>query len=370
MDLPLSSLDWVVLGAITVLSLGVALYLFFKTESEAKNFNPLNVDFSPVHNSQRKVGVTMPIFKRRGRGGFTPRLARNLRTQFENCEPKSPEGRLSFSPSAPFFSPFSTEAPNFPKDPVVHRVFVDEALPKDVLKLVKCFKGGADDDATEWILALEDTGRAHGWRIPTHRRAAISKLEGGAHDWHVVEGSLLPEWPDWRAAFLRMFVRELTVEQWTHLVEGRVRQPTESGLEYSLAKRRICAKCPVPLNPTQVIQRMVLGLNSPAYKAAIISNFPTTIEAYFDLIRRLDQAQLAELPVSVGIGETTATTDGVSAGNFNSLVDRVLREVVQKIPPSDNRACLKCGMKGHVAWQCPSMRDFAAIPKSPEAQGN
>lgn len=98
--------------------------------------------------------------------------------------------------------------------------------------------------------------------------------------------------------------------------------------------------------------------------------FPTTIEAYFDLIRRLDQAQLAELPVSVGIGETTATTDGVSAGNFNILVDRVLREVVQKIPPSGNRACLKCGMKGHVAWQCPSMRDFGAIPKSPEAQGN
>lgn len=54
---------------------------------------------------------------------------------------------------------------------------------------------------------------AHGWRIPTHQRAAISKLEGEAHDWHVVEGSLLSEWPDWRVVFLKMFVRELTFEQ-------------------------------------------------------------------------------------------------------------------------------------------------------------
>lgn len=310
----------------------------------------------------------MPIFKRRGKGAFAPRLAQNLKAQFENCDPKTPESRMSFSPSAPFFSPFSTPAADSPRDPVVHRVFFDEALPKDVLKQVKNFKGGSDDDATEWILALEDTGRAHGWRIPTHRRAAISKLEGGAHDWHVVEGSLLPEWPDWRAAFLKMFVRELTVEQWTHLVEGRVRHPTESGLEYSLAKRRICAKCPIPLNPTQVIQRMVLGLNSPAYKAAIISNFPTTIEAYFDLVRRLDQARLTEFPFS---GESEKTViDDASMGNFSILVDRVLKEVVQKIPSTDVRACLKCGMKGHVTWQCPSMRDLGAVSKSPETQGN
>lgn len=144
-------------------------------------------------------------------------------------------------------------------------------------------------------MSLEDIGRAQGWRLQTHRRAAVSKLTGGPYDWHAVEGCHLPLWENWRAAFLKMFVRELTVEQWTHMVESRVRLPFETALEYSLSKRRICAKCPVPLSSMQVNQRLVLGLNSPSYKAAVLSSHPSTLEQYFNLIRRLDEASLGEM---------------------------------------------------------------------------
>lgn len=139
--------------------------------------------------------------------------------------------------------------------PVVHRVFVDETLSPEVLNRIKPFQGSSTDDARDWVLSIEDVGRAQGWRVQTHRRAAVPKLSEGAYDWHVVDRCSLPLWEGWRAAFLKMFVKELTLEKWTHLVENRVRLPFLTGLEYSLAKKRICVQCPVPLTPIQVIQR-------------------------------------------------------------------------------------------------------------------
>lgn len=99
------------------------------------------------------------------------------------------------------------------------------------------------------MLTIEDVGRTQGWRAQTHMRAAVSKLVGGAYDWHVVDGCILPLWEGWRVAFLKMFVKELTLEQWTHMVENRTRLHFETGLEYSLAKRKICMKCPILLTP-------------------------------------------------------------------------------------------------------------------------
>nr|CAH0107690.1 unnamed protein product [Daphnia galeata] len=41
--------------------------------------------------------------------------------------------------------------------------------------------------------------------------------------------------------------------------------------------------------------KMVFGLNSPAYKAAVLSSNPTSVESYFELIRRLYEASLGEI---------------------------------------------------------------------------
>lgn len=57
MELPLSNLDWAVLGVITVLSLGAALYLFFKTDREAKNFHSDGFNFTPIPARKKKSGL-------------------------------------------------------------------------------------------------------------------------------------------------------------------------------------------------------------------------------------------------------------------------------------------------------------------------
>ncbi len=44
-----------------------------------------------------------------------------------------------------------------------------------------------------------------------------------------------------------------------------------------------------------MIQRIVFGLKSPAYKEAMLSSNSTSDESYFDLIRRLDEASLGEI---------------------------------------------------------------------------
>ncbi|KZS10496.1 Uncharacterized protein APZ42_025040 [Daphnia magna] len=266
---------------------------------------PRQVRF-PEANHERK-GATKTLFRRKGGRQLSSSLRLNLSEQFRRCEtPISPI--LQTPTQRPTRE--ETENPFAAPSPVVHRVFVDETLSPEVLNMIKPFKGSSADDARDW----EGGGLKISW---------------GAYDWHVVDGCSLPLWEGWRAAFLKMFVKELTLEQWTHMVESRTRLPFETGLEYSLAKRRICMKCPVPLTPLQVIQRMVFGLNSPAYKAAVLSNNPTSVEYYFDLIRRLDEASLGEIEDQSaserGLAETLLPTEAGSASNRNTFVNNMGR---------------------------------------------
>lgn len=341
---------------------------------------PRQVRF-PEANHERK-GATKTLFRRKGGRQLSSSLRLNLSEQFRRCEtPISPI--LQTPTQRPTRE--ETENPFAAPSPVVHRVFVDETLSPEVLNMIKPFKGSSADDARDWVLTIEDVGRAQGWRAQTHRRAAVSKLVGGAYDWHVVDGCSLPLWEGWRAAFLKMFVKELTLEQWTHMVESRTRLPFETGLEYSLAKRRICMKCPVPLTPLQVIQRMVFGLNSPAYKAAVLSNNPTSVEYYFDLIRRLDEASLGEIEDQSaserGLAETLLPTEAGSASNRNTFVNNMVREITLRLPRDmshppptahkKSQACSTCGLTGHVTWHCPETREnLGAIPKTSVNTGN
>ncbi|KAK4037774.1 hypothetical protein OUZ56_029803 [Daphnia magna] len=295
---------------------------------------PRQVRF-PEANHERK-GATKTLFRRKGGRQLSSSLRLNLSEQFRRCEtPISP--KLQTPTQRPTRE--ETENPFAAPSPVVHRVFVDETLSPEVLNMIKPFKGSSADDARDWVLTIEDVGRA----------------------------------------------QELTLEQWTHMVESRTRLPFETGLEYSLAKRRICMKCPVPLTPLQVIQRMVFGLNSPAYKAAVLSNNPTSVEYYFDLIRRLDEASLGEIEDQSaserGLAETLLPTEAGSASNRNTFVNNMVREITLRLPRDmshppptahkKSQACSTCGLTGHVTWHCPETREnLGAIPKTSVNTGN
>lgn len=241
----MSSWKWELLSGLVGFIVAIAYFCQCKKKAASPPPLPPRLVRFPQEHQDRK-GATKTLFRRKGGRQFSSSVRLNHSEQFRQCE----------TPVSPIFKTFTrqptNEVPNNPfaaPSSVVHRVFGDESLSPEVLNMIKSFKDSSADDARDWVLTIEDVGRAQGWRDQTHRRAAVAKLFGGAYDLHAVDGCNLPLWEGWRAAFLKMFVKELTLEQWTHMVENRSHLPFVTFLEYSLAKRRNCVKCPVPLAP-------------------------------------------------------------------------------------------------------------------------
>lgn len=119
-----------------------------------------------------------------------------------------------------------------------------------------------------------------------------------------------------------------------------------------------------------MIQRLILGLNSSSYKAAVLSNLPETLDKYFDLIRRLDQASFGGDPVNTDV---TYPNDSV----MDAMVSKIVEGLSGSLPmagssSSDTRSCSLCGLRGHFHASCPLKRDLGAVPKvpTPVTQGN
>ena len=103
-----------------------------------------------------------------------------------------------------------------------------------------------------------------------------------------------------------------------------VRLPNPSIRAYSLSKQRLCARCPVALTEPQVIKRLVKGLNSSTFKSVVISGDPQTLVEYYNIIRRLDDADL-EADVEVPRAKESPEKEAVPR---SALVD--IESVVEK----------------------------------------
>ena len=231
---------------------------------------------------------------------------------------------------------------------------------RDAVERIPLFDGGrSEDDAITWVALVEDIGRAEGWTTNAHRRAATSRLVGAAADWHLTDGLAYAGWEEWRDAFLEMFSRELTLEGWSRMVSAWVRDPNETSLAYSLVKRRMCSRCPVPLQDKEVIQRLVTGLNSEALSAAVTVANPSTLADYFAVIRRLDAAQADHMwpPASSTNPSPRRVTFSTPPPPVHSL--QPLNTSEPKVPRGDRPssiACLGCGLTGHAMQDCPRSR--------------
>ena len=200
----------------------------------------------------------------------------------------------------------------------------EDTLSRGILDSIPFFSGNKTNSTREWIEAIEDLGRACGWQIQTYRRAAISRVQGSARDWHMLHGVALNTWNLWREQFLATFEKGMEIEDWTREVEALVRLPNQSIRAYSLSKQRLCARCPVALTEPQVIKRLVKGLNSSTFKSVVISGDPQTLVEYYNIIRRLDDADL-EADVEVPRAKESPEKEAVPR---SALVD--IESVVEK----------------------------------------
>ena len=235
----------------------------------------------------------------------------------------------------------------------------------DALDRIPLFDGGRpEDDAVTWIALVEDVGRAEGWSASAHRRASTSRLIGAAADWHLTDGLLFSGWEEWREAFLEMFGRDFTLESWSRLVSSRVRGPDETVLSYSIAKRRMCSQCPVPLQDKEVIQRLVTGLNSDALRAAVTVANPLTLPEYFAVIRRLDAVQPNHIWPSPSRNKVTFAVPP-PAHAFSAPPPSTTGPKTRSTGFSSN-ACHNCGLSGHFAQDCPRLRPGNEVAGSSE----
>lgn len=210
----------------------------------------------------------------------------------------------------------------------------EDTLSRGILDSVPFFAGNKTDSAREWIEAIEDLGRASGWQIQTYRRAAISRVQGSARDWHMLHGVALNTWALWREQFLATFEKGMEIEEWTREVEALVRLPNQSIHAYSLSKQRLCARCPVALTEPQVIKRLVRGLNSSTFKSVVISGDPRTLAQYYNIIRRLDDADLeadGDEPRAKGGPVEKEAVPPNSLSDIESVVEKCLKKFERSI---------------------------------------
>jgi hypothetical protein len=264
---------------------------------------------------------------------------------------------VSASPTLPNFStPISSTLRNAPPGTGSG---ANSKVSRDAVDRIPLFDGGKpEDDAVTWIALVEDIGRAEGWTASAHRRAATSRLVGAAADWHLTDGLAFSGWEEWRYAFLEMFSREFTLEGWSRMVSARMRDPNETALAYSLVKRRMCSRCPVPLQDKEVIQRLVTGLNSEALSAAVTVANPTTLADYFAVIRRLDAAQSDHIWPSASSSNfsTRRVTFSVPPPSHSVPPPTLNEPKVARGDRTSCLACLACGLTGHSMQDCPRSR--------------
>ena len=152
--------------------------------------------------------------------------------------------------------------------------------------------------------------------------------------------------------------------RWSRLVSSRVRGPDETVLSYSIAKRRMCSQCTVPLQDKEVIQRLVTGLNSDALRAAVTVANPLTLPEYFAVIRRLDAVQPNHIWPSPTRNKVTFAVPP-PAHAFSAPPLSTTGPKTRSTGFSSN-ACHNCGLSGHFAQDCPRLRPGNEVAGSSE----
>ncbi|KAH7955517.1 hypothetical protein HPB52_001191 [Rhipicephalus sanguineus] len=159
------------------------------------------------------------------------------------------------------------------------------------------FSGDGSISAHQWLEELEHTQGLPSW-IP-------STLLAVALDWKSVAGNHCDTWENFKGAFENQFGDRLTLLQWPHLVTRRVQSPSESLVDYSLAKLRVISRYPVLLTDPQRIEYALQGVRDAHLATTIAAQRPSTVSAFLDIAIQLDRTMEhfsvfpSQLPVAV-----------------------------------------------------------------------
>ncbi|KZR95657.1 Uncharacterized protein APZ42_010493, partial [Daphnia magna] len=92
------------------------------------------------------------------------------------------------------------------------------------------------------------------------------------------------------------FSRRLSFADWNRLMQDRIQQPNESGMEYALDKFRVCRLSPTTLTERDAISFLINGLARWEHVAAMAAAAPIDIPAFITRIQQLEQLGVSARP--------------------------------------------------------------------------
>ncbi|KAG0411431.1 hypothetical protein HPB47_011446, partial [Ixodes persulcatus] len=174
----------------------------------------------------------------------------------------------------------------------MHSRPVQVATLPDLSSSISTFEDSKTTSTKRWLEELEKTKQLAAWTDSTLRAIAISKLRGTAKNWHLAAGHAYASWTDWKAALLQQFSDQLTLIEWQRRVMERLQTPNETLHQYTFAKLRLLARCPVLLTDQQRIEYIIQGIADRQVTNAIASQCPLTVDAFIAIVTQLDNASL------------------------------------------------------------------------------
>ncbi|EFX69962.1 hypothetical protein DAPPUDRAFT_113138 [Daphnia pulex] len=164
---------------------------------------------------------------------------------------------------------------------------------------------------------------------------------------------------------------------WNRLIQDRVQQPNESGIEYALDKFRLCRLSPTPLAEQDAIPFLINGLAKWEHVAAMTAAAPVNIPAFIARIQQLEQlgvsarSDVAPLAPNRQMNIPPPQPPDLAAA-FNNFSEKLVAELATKLesltvsrsvgrgrggPPGAARPpmeCWLCQNTGHKARYCPT----------------
>ncbi|KAK4030909.1 hypothetical protein OUZ56_024295 [Daphnia magna] len=163
-------------------------------------------------------------------------------------------------------------------------------------------------------------------------------------------------------------------EDWNRLMQDRIQQPNESGMEYALDKFRVCRLSPTTLTERDAISFLINGLARWEHVAAMAAAAPIDIPAFITRIQQLEQLGVSarpEMAPNPQVDTQPPLQPDLTAA-FKSFSDKLVTELASKLesltvsrsvgrgrggPPGAARPpieCWICHNTGHKARYCPT----------------
>ncbi|KAG0444727.1 hypothetical protein HPB47_013457, partial [Ixodes persulcatus] len=259
---------------------------------------------------------------------------------------------------------------------------VQVATLPDLSSSISTFEDSKTTSTKRWLEELEKTKQLAAWTDSTLRAIAISKLRGTAKNWHLAASHAHASWTDWKAALLQQFSDQLTLIEWQRRVMERLQTPTETLHQYTFAKLRLLARCPVLLTDQQRIEYIIQGIADRQVTNAIAAQCPPTVDAFIAIVTQLDNASLHvrrthdpltrdgnRIPNSLNSCRTNARISHLPPAErearYDAIAQRYNAPAYRSGKDLRDAVCFRCRNKGHLSAKCPESRQHRPPPPPP-----